>query len=101
MPLGLLSLCNQHLQRGDVVVALDQSRGGAEQLQNLSVQPPYGVIHGRAMGVDQQTVAGAVAILGEARQMQLAHCVQGQGVDVAQRIPVMVDARDVDVVHVQ
>ncbi len=53
------------------------------------------------MAVDQQHCADGVAVGGKARQMNLADGVQRQIADVAQRIAAVIDAGDVDVVHVE
>ncbi len=62
---------------------------------------PDGLIDRRAVIVDQQAVTEAVAIFGKPGQMNLTDGVQRQRIEVRQRIALMVDARDVDVVDVE
>jgi hypothetical protein len=51
--------------------------------------------------IDQQQIAGAVAVLGKAGEMDLAHRIQRQGAEIGRRIPMMVHAGDMDIVHIQ
>ena len=67
----------------------------------LFVQLPHGVVDKCAVIIDQQAIAEAVSVFGKTGQMNLAHRVQWQRVEVGKWIAPMVDARHIDVVYIQ
>src|SRR5690349_4489150 len=51
--IGLVSLPEQHVELREVRVPLDERRDRAESLERLSIEPPDGGRHRRAVIVDQ------------------------------------------------
>lgn len=101
MPVGLFSFRQQHAERRQLIVPFDQRRHRADACQYLFVELPHGVIDGRTVVIDQQAVAQAVSVFGETGQMNFTHGVQRQGIDLGEWVELVVDARHVDVVHIQ
>lgn len=63
------------MERRKVVVALDQRRHRAHHAEGRYIQIPHCLRHRSPVVVDQQRVAVAILLTGEAGQMNLAHCV--------------------------
>ena len=91
----------QHLrvhdvERGDVLVPLHHRGDVAGAAHDLGVEPPHGVDRRPRVRVD-----AVRALVGVSSEMHLDHAVVGQRGEVRVRIPAVVAARDVDVVHVE
>ena len=85
-----------HGEGGNLRVPFQQRRRAAGQLVGQPVQLPHRVDHLAVVRVDE--VRAAVGVAG---QVELHHALVRHVADVLDRVEVVVDAGDVDVVHVQ
>ena len=88
-------------ERRKVVIALDQGRRWPEAAQCEGVKLPHWRSHRGAVGVDQQGCASRILIFGEPSQMDFANFGEWQGIQVRLGIPVMIDAGDIGVIHIE
>ena len=92
MPVRCAHFVAQHGVRGHVAVPFDQRGDGADARKHVGVQRPHRIGDRRAMVVDQQCIAVIVDLLRMAGQVDLADGMQRQGIEVGQRITLVVAA---------
>src|SRR5277367_3181589 len=79
---------------GQVVVPFDQRRRRPEPTDRGRVQRPHGVANRRIVGVDEQRQARIVAVIGAAREMDLAHRGKRKIGEIKLRIEAVIDGAD-------
>src|SRR6184192_72415 len=76
--IGTRGFFQNHVERGHVVVPLDQGRLAPEALERAGVERPDRLGDPAAMGVDQDFAAALLALWGEAAKMQLCNRLSGK-----------------------
>src|SRR5437899_6113672 len=89
-----------HVERGDVVVPLDQGRLAPEALERACVERPDRLGDPAAMGVDQDLAAALLGFWGEATEMQLCNRLSGKLGDVAIAIEAEIVRAEIDIADI-
>lgn len=97
---GLIRLGQQHVQRWEVVVPLDQCRHPTEARQGLHIERPDLRRNARTVIVDKQGLAALDLLHGMAGEVDLSDRLRRQGVQVGHGVPAVVARADVDVVDI-
>src|SRR5882672_12221819 len=97
--IGDPGLVEQHGQRGDIRVPLDQRGNGAESIESPLIELPHRRGHGRAMVIDEDGPAVRV-VLGMAGEMDLAYGIDRQRFEVCDGIEAQVPGCHVNVIDV-
>src|SRR5579872_3869810 len=91
-----IQLGAQLLERRNVSVALDHGGDIAKSADGRRIQLPDRIRHRVIMGIDQ-----IVAVILMPGQVNLLDPLDGDGVEIFQRIEFVVHAADIDVVHIE
>ena len=83
------------------MVAFDQRRLRPDPLQSQSIEFPNGLGDRAAVAVDEQRIAGSIAVLGETGEMDFSRRRQRQRRDDGARVAPVIDAGNVDVIDVK
>src|SRR5262249_42801229 len=82
-------------------IPFDQCRRRTKARDGMLEQAPDDLVDGPVVGIDQGRPALVVRLPRVAREMDLLHARERIFVDVARRIPLLIDRRDIDVVDIE
>src|ERR1700722_650952 len=91
---------NEHIERWQLRIPLNECVHGSETLKRRAVELPNGAAHGRRMGVDQE-LASSEALDAVAGEMDFLHRKRREGVQISVWIEVVIDCIHIKIIDVE